>query len=337
MSLSTLEIKNYVSPKWCQNGHLQTVWRKFFGAIPVLPCLFRERWETPDDDFLDLDFMGFSAEKLKGNQEPIVLCLHGFEGSSEAKYIRGMLYAVSQMGWRGVALNFRSCSGEMNRQPRFYHSGETSDLNWVMERLSLRYPDAPFFVVGFSLGGSVLLRCLGEGGASAASLIQAAVAISVPYDLGMVARRIDTGFMRVYGQNFLKTLKEKMIQKAVRYPTLIDPIRVASIKSYIEFENQAFAPLHHFEDAKDYWRQCSAQYFLEGVSCPTLILHSEDDPFLPGAHLPKKIFEASKWLIPEISKNGGHVGFMQGALPWRVNYWAEARTMVFFSKFLNET
>ncbi len=299
----------------------------------MLPQLVRERWETPDDDFLDLDFMGFSSEKSDGDQNPIVLCLHGFEGSSDAKYIKGMLQSVEQMRWRGVALNFRSCSGEMNRQPRFYHSGETSDFDWVVRRLSLRWPDAPIFVVGFSLGGSVMLRWLGEGGAEAASLIQAAVAISVPYDLGVAAERIDTGLMCVYGQNFLKTLKQKMIEKSVLYPTLIDPVLVSGIRSYIEFENRAFAPLHNFKDAKDYWQQCSAKYFLEGISCPTLILHSEDDPFLPGTHLPKKIFESSKWLMPEISKHGGHVGFVQGPWPWRVNYWSEARTMAFLLEF----
>ncbi len=333
MSVLVSEVKRYISPRWCNNGHLQTVWRKFFGAMPVLPSLVRERWQTPDDDFLDLDFMGFSSKKSDEDQNPIVLCLHGFEGSSEAKYIKGLLHGVSQMGWRGVALNFRSCSGEMNRQPRFYHSGETSDLDGVIRRLCERWPNSPLFVVGFSLGGSVLLRWLGEGGVEAASLIQAAAAISVPYDLGISARRIDTGLMRVYGQNFLKTLKQKMIEKAVLYPTLIDPVLVSGIRSYLEFENRAFAPLHGFKDAADYWRQCSAKYFLEGISCPTLILHSEDDPFLPGASLPRKILESSKWLTPEISKNGGHVGFVQGRWPWRVNYWTEARTMAFFLNF----
>lgn len=327
--------ENYVSPWWCKNGHLQTVWRKFFGVSPVLSFV-RERWETPDDDFLDLDFINPQPEKAASSSTPLVLCLHGFEGSSHAKYIGGMLQSVQRMGWRGVALNFRSCSGEMNRQPRFYHSGETRDLDWVIRRLRVRWPDAPFFVIGFSLGGSVLLKWLGEGASEAAGLVQAAVAISVPYDLGVAARRIDSGMRRIYGQNFLKTLKQKMIEKAILHPTLIDPVLVNGIKSYIEFENLAFAPLHDFKDAKDYWRRCSAKYFLEGIACPTLVLHSEDDPFLPGSYLPKKIFEASKWLIPEISQNGGHVGFMQGRGPWRVNYWSEARAMTFLSGFLKK-
>ncbi len=331
------EIKEFVPPWWCKNAHQQTVWRKFFGERPALPPLVRERWQTPDNDFLDLDFLNAGPEKSDAEERPLVLCLHGFEGSSGAKYIRGMLQAVRQMGWGGIALNFRSCSGEINRQPRFYHSGETDDLHGVICRLRARRSDVPLFVLGFSLGGSVLLKWLGERGAEAAGLIRAAVAISVPYDLGVAARRIDAGFGRFYAWNFLKTLKQKMLEKAAIYPDLIDPARILNIKSYIQFEDEAFAPLHNFKDAEEYWRQCSAKYFLEGIACPTLILHAEDDPFLPGTHLPKKMFEASKWLIPEISKNGGHVGFVQGLWPWRARYWIEARTMAFLSEKLNGT
>ena len=300
----------------------------------MLP-LVRERWETPDDDFLDLDFFSPGDGKAADPHTPAVLCLHGLEGSSRSKYILGMLRLAWKMGWRGAALNFRSCSGEINRQPRFYHSGETTDLDWVIRKLRARWPEAPLFVIGFSLGGNVLLKWLGEQGPAAGELIQAAAAISVPFDLGVAAYRIDSGLGRLYGQHFLSTLKEKLLEKAAIYPALIDSEAVRRITSYIQFEDEAFAPLHHFKNAKDYWRQSSAKYFLETIRLPTLIIHATDDPFLPGEELPLKAFRASQWLSSEIAAHGGHVGFVQGT-PWHARYWAESRTMVFLSDFLKK-
>lgn len=322
----------FTPPWWCRNPHQQTIWRKFLGEIPSLP-LRRERWETPDQDFLDIDFLDPPTENSDGETSPLVLFLHGFEGSSRAKYILGMLRCFNQREWRGVALNFRSCSGEMNRQPRFYHSGETTDLDWVIRRLQKSWPQSPLFVVGFSLGGNVLLKWLGENEAQARSLVRAAVVVSVPFDLGVAAQNIDSGLGRLYGQNFLSTLKQKILEKATAHPGLIDPKVVHNIKSYIQFEDEVFAPIHDFKDAKNYWRRCSAQHFLSGIRCETLVIHAEDDPFLPGDDLPIKQLYQSKYLHPEISKKGGHAGFIQGNRPWQPRYWAESRALQFLSSF----
>ncbi len=318
-------------PWWCTNRHQQTIWRAYFGETPMVP-LVRERWETPDDDFLDLDFLAPNPENTMSAPPAAVLFLHGLEGSSQSKYILGMLKKTHAFGWHGAALNFRSCSGEINRRPRFYHSGETFDLDWVIRRLRTRWPASPLFVVGFSLGGNVLLKWLGEQGAKAESLIRAAAAVSVPFDLGVAAHNIDTGFGRVYGQNFLPSLKQKMLKKAAAHPGLIDPAAVRKIRSYIQFENEAFAPLHHFKNAEDYWRQSSSKYFIDGIRLPTLMIHAKDDPFLPGEHLPMKKIGESRWLFPEISIHGGHVGFVQGRRPWQTSYWAEQEILQFFSR-----
>lgn len=312
---------------WCRNGHLQTVWRKFFGETPLLP-LRRERWETPDDDFLDLDFFD---PRLAQEEAPTVLLLHGLEGSSKAKYILGMLRVVHYFGWRGVALNFRSCSDEINRQPRFYHSGETSDLNWVIRKLDERFRKQALFIIGFSLGGNVLLKWLGENGEQGNEFVSAAVAISVPFDLGVAARNIDAGMGKLYGKNFLKSLKQKVLEKESAHPGLVNWKLISELQSYIDFEDLVFAPIHGFKDAEDYWTRCSAKNFLSGVRLPTLILHAKDDPFLPGDQLPMRAFRKSEWLIDEISEFGGHVGFVQGTSPWRPHYWAEQRTMQFLS------
>lgn len=323
----------FIPAWWCRNRHLQTVWRKCFGEIPSL-SLRRERWTTEDDDFLDLDFLEPVPENGAPEPRATVLFLHGLEGSSRAKYILGMMANAAESGWRGVALNFRSCSGEINRQPRFYHSGETGDLDWVLGQLRGRYAKHPLFVVGFSLGGNVLLKWLGEKGVKADLRVQAAVAISVPFDLGIAAHRIDSGFGKIYGNNFLPTLKQKLLEKEQTYPGLLDRNLVKQVKSYIDFEDQLFAPIHHFSSAEAYWRLCSAKYFIDGIRCPTLILHAEDDPFLPGSELPMAQLRHSSFLKLELSAKGGHTGFVEGLVPWRVSYWSESQTMQFLKPFV---
>lgn len=331
---SAIERDGFNPAWWCPGPHFQTVWRKLFGKVAVLP-LNRERWETPDNDFLDLDFLDPPSPEVNGIQRPIVLLLHGLEGSSRTKYILGMLGRIRQCGWRGVALNFRSCSGEINRQRRFYHSGETTDLDWVVRKLIHRHPGSPLGVVGFSLGGNVLLKWLGEKGENVPAPIQSSVAVSVPFDLAVAARRIDQGFNRVYGFAFLRTLKQKALVKSKRYPGLIDPERVPRITSFAEFDDCVTAPFHGFKDGLDYWRSSSSNNFLDGIRRPTMLISAGDDPFLPEPHIPKKTIGQSKWLTGEFPRTGGHVGFVEGNWPWAAAYWFETRAMNFLKRHLD--
>jgi predicted alpha/beta-fold hydrolase len=314
---------------WCPGSHFQTIWRRLWGEIPSVP-LRRERWETPDHDFLDLDFLDPQLPVKSEKKGPMVLFLHGLEGSSRAKYILGMLQGAQSLGWKGVALNFRSCSGEINRQRRFYHSGETTDLDWVVRRLIDRYPGSPLFLVGFSLGGNVLLKWLGEQGEKVPDAVRKGVAISVPFDLAVAARLIDRGFSRIYGQVFLKTLKKKALIKERQYPGLVDPERVRRISSFAEFDDQVTAPIHGFKDGLDYWTKSSSQHFLSEIRRPILLINAGNDPFLPSLYFPSRIIAQSKWLKAEFPASGGHAGFVQGRWPWSASYWTESKTKAFF-------
>jgi predicted alpha/beta-fold hydrolase len=319
---------------WCRGPHLQTVWRRLIGRTPIV-AIRRERWETTDEDFIDLDWlMPDSRQPLDG---PVVLILHGLEGCSRSKYVLGLLSELSRIRWQGIALNFRSCSGEINRQRRFYHSGETTDLDWVIGLLTHKFPGRPIHVVGFSLGGNVLLKWLGEKGEKIPDAVRGAVAVSVPFDLEVAARRIDSGFSRIYAAVFLKTLKLKALQKAARYPDLPDPKEIARIRSFAAFDDLVTAPLHGFRNGMDYWTRSSSIRFLEGIRRPTLLISAEDDPFLPGEYLPKKIVSGSKWLKSDFTLRGGHVGFVQGPLPWTASYWIDQRIVRFLTQPDNGT
>ena len=324
------EHNGFIPAWWCPGAHLQTMWRRLFGSTPSI-SLRRERWETPDNDFLDLDFLD-PLPSANNHPGPTLLLLHGLEGSSQARYILGMLREIQSYGWRGVALNFRSCSGEINRQRRFYHSGETTDLDWVVQRLIRYHPGSPLGIVGFSLGGSVLLKWLGERGDNIPPEVQSAVAISAPFDLGVAARAIDRGFSRVYAYVFLKTLKQKAILKARQYPGLIDPERVSRISSFAEFDDTVTAPFHGFRDGLDYWTTSSSKQFLGGIRRPVLLINSRDDPFLAGGHLPVRVVSESKWLTGEFTRTGGHAGFVEGIWPWTAGYWTESRVLTFLGR-----
>ena len=322
------EPEGFLPAWWCPGPHFQTVWRRLWGEIPSVG-LRRERWETPDHDFLDLDFLDPAAAPLREEKAPVVLLLHGLEGSSRAKYILGMLKMVQSLGWKGAALNFRSCSGEMNRQRRFYHSGETTDLDWVVRRLIERDPGSPLYLIGFSLGGNVLLKWLGEQGEKVPGAVRKGVAISVPFDLAVAARLIDRGFSRIYGKVFLQTLKRKALIKERQYPGLVDPGRVRRIVSFAEFDDQVTAPIHGFQSGLDYWTKSSSQNFLSDIRLPVLLINAQDDPFLPVRYFPSRIIKESKWLTADFPLSGGHTGFVQGRSPWSATYWTESRTSAF--------
>jgi predicted alpha/beta-fold hydrolase len=309
---------------WLRNRHAQTIWRRVFGRVPQVGYR-RVRIETPDGDFLDLDWL----ERSLRSERPLAIVLHGLEGSSQAKYVLGVLVEAAVRGWDGVAVNFRSCSGELNRVPRFYHSGETQDLDWIVSSLVARSPHRPLVLIGFSLGGNVLLKWLGERGEKVPDQVRGAVAVSVPYDLGVAAHRVDHGFGRVYGQVFLRTLKAKALAKAERFPGLVDVELVRRLSSFAEFDEHVTAPIHGFSGAKDYWTRSSCVPWLEQVRRPTLLISAGDDPFLPSQYLPREAVARSAWLEAEFPEGGGHVGFVHGPWPWSVSYWVDERAVAF--------
>jgi hypothetical protein len=287
----------------------------------------RERLATPDGDFIDLDWV----DRPTASHAPVVVALHGLEGSSRAKYVLGLLSAAAAFGWDGVAVNFRSCSGELNRLPRFYHSGETEDVDWVVSTLIARSPRRPLTLVGYSLGGNVLLKWLGERGEKVPDQVRAAVAVSVPYDLGVAANRVDHGFGRVYGQVFLRTLKAKALAKAVRFPGLVAPGLVRRLSSFAEFDEHVTAPIHGFTGARDYWTRASCVPWLHAICRPTLLISACDDPFLPSTYLPRDTVAQSSFLEAEFTPRGGHVGFIEGGWPGAERYWADRRVTAFLT------
>ncbi len=265
---------------------------------------------------------------------PTLLVLHGLEGCSEREYVRGLLGGGRARGWRGAALNFRSCSGPLNRAPRLYHSGETGDLDWVVRQLVKRDPSAALLIVGVSLGGNVLLKWLGEQATRAPDQLQAAVAISTPFDLGAAADRMSRGLGRLYSRYFLRTLKAKALAKARQYPGVLDPDAVRRARTWRDYDQAATAPLHGFASAEEYWRESSSIAYLDEVRRPTLLLNALDDPFIPSSSLPGEAARRSESLRPEFTVKGGHVGFVSGAAPWRASYWAERRAVEYLSHFV---
>jgi uncharacterized protein len=315
---------------WLRGPHGQTVWRRLFERGPDPPYR-RERFETSDGDFLDLDW--WDSGNPPGDR-PLVIVLHGLEGSSRSNYILGLLRETARRGWDGVAVNFRSCSGELNRRPRFYHSGETGDLDEVVASLLHRRSDGPIGLVGYSLGGNVLLKWLGEREGGISDSVRAAVAVSVPFDLAAAAHRIDHGLHRIYGQVFLRTLKQKALGKIQMFPGLLDPKEVARIRSFSHFDDRVTAPLHGFANGRDYWTRASATPWLGGIQRPTLLISACDDPFLPARCLPRDAVARSSWVSAEFTPRGGHVGFVEGRGPGSVSYWVDSRVMTFLDSFL---
>lgn len=278
----------------------------------------RERWELPDGDFLDVDV---GADP--GPRAPLVLVLHGLEGSSRRRYVVSACAQLSSRGLRPVAMNFRGCGGEMNRLPRLYHSGETQDPAWVLGEMRRRWPDRAVGALGFSLGGNVLLKLMGEADDGGAALLDGAVAISVPMDLAAGGRLLERTFMgRAYTRYFLRSLKRKVRAKEPLLRPRVDVGATLRARTLREFDEAATSPLHGFRDADDYYARCSSASFLSGVAVPTLVVHALDDPFLPPQALPRPALAANPWIHPVLLPHGGHVGFLEGT-PWAPRLWGE--------------
>ncbi|HUM16989.1 MAG TPA: alpha/beta fold hydrolase [Candidatus Nitrosotalea sp.] len=316
---------DYRPPFWYRGRHLQTLWGPLFRHWRR-PPVRRERLETPDGDFLDLDWV----EGASGDA-PLVLILHGLEGSSRSHYARGLLLGAKRLGWRGAVLHFRSCSGEVNRLARLYHSGETTDLEWVVGHLRERDGATRIGVVGISLGGNVALKWLGERGEAAE--VAAAVAISTPFDLAACATVLDRGFNRaVYTTSFLRTMKAKIRMKRHLYDGEIDLSAVLGSRTFREYDRFFTAPLNGFADERDYWTRASSGPYLDGIRRPTLLISAVNDPFMPSESLPRAAVERSPWLEAAFVAQGGHVGFLDG--PLGASSWAERRALAFLRRHL---
>lgn len=265
---------------------------------------------------------------------PRVLILHGLEGTEHSHYINGLLGELKRRGWGADVLLFRSCGSEANLLPRFYHSGETTDLAFVLDQLLDEFPRSAFAIAGFSLGGNVLLKWLGEVGNTVPPRVRAAAAVSVPFDLSRSADRIGSGFSRIYERHFLRSLVRKARAKRGRFPDHPAFARIDSARTLRGFDDAVTAPLHGFRDAEDYYTQSSSIRWLSEISLPTLLLSAVDDPFLPASALEAvaRITNANEALTVEFSPHGGHVGFVSGALPWRPFYYAEWRITEFFAE-----
>ena len=305
-------------PVLLQNRHVQTILPALLRRRCRLP-FERERLELPDGDFLDLDWS-------KGGNPRLAILTHGLEGSSEAAYVRGMAQALSEVGWDILAWSFRGCGQEPNRLVRFYHSGETGDIAAVVRHAGRGYDRIA--LIGFSLGGNVTLKYLGE--ASLPSFIAAAAAISTPVDLTTSALALDgRRSNRIYLRRFLQTLIAKVEAKARRFPKELDAQGAREIRTLHEFDNRYTAPLHGFRNAADYWARASARPFLSRITVPTLLLNACDDPFLTRESLPYAEAEANPSLFLETPAYGGHVGFLD--LAHGIQPWSERRV----TQFLN--
>ena len=316
---------------WIPGGHLQTLWGKFFRRQPQAPTRI-ERWDTPDGDFLEIHRVDSAP------QTPRVLLLHGLEGTIRSHYAQGLLNEAVRRGWGADLLIFRSCGSAPNKARRFYHSGETEDLTFALEKITATYPGTPLAIAGVSLGGNVLLKFLGERGDRLPTQLKAAAAISVPFDLSRSSTRINRGFSRVYQRFFLDSLRRKALEKAVRYPDLAPLDRIRRLRTLEDFDDLITGPLHGFKNARDYYEKSSSLSYLSRIRLKTLLLSAVDDPMLPPAVLAevRKIAEHNAALDLEFPAKGGHAGFVAGSRPWRPFYYAEYRVGEFFANAFAE-
>jgi predicted alpha/beta-fold hydrolase len=310
----------YPAPPWLPGGHLQTIYPAT--CIPKPRVAFRrERWNTPDNDFIDIDFVDGQPG------QPMLVLFHGLEGSSNSPYARALMAHVEALGWSGAVPHFRGCSGESNQAPRFYHSGDAQEIDWILRRLAARperMQTARIYAVGVSLGGNALLRWLGES-QNQAGFIDAACAISAPLDLTAGGAALSRGLNLLYTRHFLQTLKPKCLRKLEQFPGLFDRETMLRSRNLYEFDNIVTAPLHGYRDTDDYWLRASARHVLGDITVPTLVLNAQNDPFLPARYLPRT---AAPCVTLEYPRQGGHVGFAVGGPPGSLD-WLPRRIVRF--------
>ncbi len=316
----------YQSPAWCKNRHVQTIWGKY--GVRRAPIAWRlERFTLPDDDYVQLAWAP-EPQQVKG----VVALFHGLEGSKDSHYIQDAVAAFTKTDYQMVLMHFRGCHGEPNGTHRAYHSGETSDALAFAKTLQTRYPDIPLFAVGFSLGGNMLMKLAGETGTECPFV--SCVSVSAPLRLDQCAEAIQQGFAKVYEAKLLRSmqanLRAKMATMDYRGKVRVSAATVKNLDTFTKFDENVTAPLHGFAGADDYYHKCSGLQFLKSIQKPTLILHALDDPFMNQKVVPKAQ-ELSPKVAYELSRRGGHVGFLTGA-PWCVGSWLQIRIPEFIDE-----
>jgi uncharacterized protein len=313
---------NYSAPAWLPGGQLQTIWPALYSqshAAPK-PSFKRERWISPDDDFVDVDF---STHTTKPHQ-PMLVLFHGLEGSSESHYAQAFAQWARERGMPYAVPHFRGCSGEINRKPRAYHSGDFEEIDWILRRIKARESQRKLVAVGISLGGNALMRWAQEMGAQANSVAQAVASVCSPLDLAAAGHAIGTGFNRqVYTRMFLKTMKPKAMERLALHPKLFNEKALQESRDLYEFDNIFTAPLHGFKDTEDYWARASAKPRMADIQIPALALNAKNDPFMPASSLPQP-GKVGKHVTLWQPRHGGHVGFPSGAFPGHVHSMPQA-------------
>ncbi|MEW9897768.1 hydrolase [Chitinivorax sp. PXF-14] len=316
----------YHAPRWLPGGHLQTIVPAFWRAQQGVTYR-RERWITPDQDFIDLDWLDGPADA------PLVVLFHGLEGSSQSHYALTLMRHIEQLGWRGVVPHFRGCSGELNLLPRAYHAGDSAEVDWILRRLRQHNNGAPIVAVGVSLGGNMLLKWSGEQEQAARDVVSAVAAISAPLDLVAAGPVLDAGLNKhIYTREFMRTLKTKALAKLATYPTLADHKRVTDATTFHEFDDAFTAPVHGFKGKDDYWARSSSKPWLRAIKVPALVINAQNDPFLPASALPTRS-EVARSVETEFPLHGGHVGFLSGTFPGHLG-WLPSRLENHFRRHL---
>jgi uncharacterized protein len=337
----------YHAPRWLPGGQLQTIWsalfaRRHFGPRPEY---LRERWDTPDGDFIDVDFAlqaelpksmqaaqtGNQAQKLVEATAALLVLFHGLEGSSRSHYAEAFADWAAEHGMQYAVPHFRGCSGEINRAPRAYHCGDYEEIGWILQRLRDEHPHSKIIAVGISLGGNALLRWAQEAGEAAAQVVSAVASVCSPIDMIAAGQAISRGFNRqVYTRMFLRTMKPRALEKLVLHPRLFDRDKLVAARDLYEFDNLFTAPLHGFKNTDDYWSRASAKPHLHRIRIPALVLNALNDRFVPASSLPKQ-HEVGRYITLWQPAHGGHVGFPAGgppghvrALPDAVGTWLKA-------------
>ena len=314
---------NYVAPWWLPGGNLQTIWaavraRRFMGPPPLFR---RERWRTPDNDFVDVDF----SEHPSAADAPLLVVFHGLEGSSGSHYAEALADVARARGWACAVPHFRGCSGELNHAPRAYHSGDFEEIDWILRRFKAGR-SGPVLAVGISLGGNALMRWAGELGRQAGAVVGGVVSVCSPLDLAASGWAIGRGFNRqVYTRMFLKTMVPKALQKLNQHPGLFDRKALLAARDLYAFDNVVTAPLHGFKNTEDYWSRASAKPHLHNIGVPALALNALNDPFIPVWSLPRAE-EVANCVTLWQPAQGGHVGFPSAPFPGDVRAMPEAVT-----------